>query len=77
MFLGSSGTSWKKYVIGSMAGTMPSMILSTIMGQYMDDMSSPGFIVPLAINVIISVTFGITYILYARKMKKEKGSTPK
>ncbi|MGN0608310.1 MAG: TVP38/TMEM64 family protein [Oscillospiraceae bacterium] len=72
MFLGSTGTSWKNYIAGSMLGTLPGMILSTVMGLYMDDPLSPGCIISAALNVSVSIICGVTYLLYLRKLKKTK-----
>lgn len=75
MFIGSSGISWKKYVAGSMLGTLPGMICCTFSGLYLDHPTSPQFILSLVINVGISMFFGLTYIIQMRKKRaklKEK-----
>ncbi|MGN0552670.1 MAG: TVP38/TMEM64 family protein [Oscillospiraceae bacterium] len=74
MFLGSVGMKWKDYIIGSMLGTLPGMVCCTIMGNYIEDPLSPKFIVPAAIDVAISVCCGVSYLIYARKLRKEKSS---
>lgn len=71
MYAGASRIKWKNYVIGSMLGTLPGMICSTITGLAMDDPTSPAFIASLAINVVMSVLFGVKYLLYIRKRSKE------
>lgn len=71
MYAGASRIRWKNYVIGSMLGTLPGMICSTITGLAMDDPTSPAFIASLAINVGMSVFFGVKYLLYIRKKSKE------
>ena len=71
MYAGASQIRWKNYVIGSMLGTLPGMICSTITGLAMDDPTSPAFIASLAINVVMSVFFGVKYLLYIRKRSKE------
>lgn len=72
MYCGASQIKWKKYIAGSMLGTLPGMVCSTIMGLAMDDPTSPAFIVSLAINVAMSVFFGVKYLIYIRR--KSKGS---
>lgn len=71
MYAGASQIKWKNYVIGSMLGTMPGMICSTITGLAMDDPTSPAFIASVAINVVMSVFFGVKYLLYIRRKSKE------
>lgn len=72
MFLGSTGTGWKNYIAGSMLGTLPGMILSTVMGLYMDDPLSAGFIISTALNVFISIASGTAYLLYLRRLKRSQ-----
>lgn len=71
MYAGASQIKWRNYVLGSMLGTLPGMICSTITGLAMDDPTSPAFIASLAINVVMSVFFGVKYLLYIRKKSKE------
>lgn len=71
MFLGSVNMKWRDYIIGSMLGTLPGMICCTFMGNYLDDLLSAKFILSVAINVGISVVCGISYLIYARKRRKE------
>lgn len=71
MFLGSVNMKWRDYIIGSMLGTLPGMICCTFMGNYLDDPLSAKFILSVAINVGISVVCGISYLIYARKRRKE------
>ncbi len=71
MFLGASGMKWRNYAIGSMIGTLPGMICSTILGYYIDDLLSPICITALAIEVASAVFFGVKYILYIRRKKRE------
>lgn len=77
MFLGSVNMKWRDYIIGSMLGTLPGMICCTFMGNYIDDPLSVKFILSVAINVGISVICGITYLIYAKKRRKELSSNDK
>ena len=70
MFLGSTKISWWKYILGSMIGTLPGMICTIFMGLSIDDPLSPMFIISAAVDVVISVCFGISYIVYMKKQKK-------
>ena len=71
MFLGSVNMKWRDYIIGSMLGTLPGMICCTFMGNYLDDPLSAKFILSVAVNVGISVVCGVSYLIYARKRRKE------
>ncbi len=55
MILGSMRFDFKKYLIGSVAGSIPSMIGLTCMGATITDPSSPGFIISTIATIIISV----------------------
>ncbi|MCD7731573.1 MAG: VTT domain-containing protein [Oscillospiraceae bacterium] len=74
MFLGSVGTSWKTYIAGSMLGTLPGTILSTVMGLYLDDPTSKGFVISLSLNIAVSVISGAAYLIYLHKHKSDNVS---
>lgn len=72
LFCGSAGMKWKTYIIGSMLGTLPGTICSSIMGMYISEPLSVGFIAPLAVDIVLAVSGGVGYILYTRKNRKDK-----
>ncbi len=72
MFLGSSGVNWRTYILGSMLGTFPGMVLCTIMGYNADDPLSAGFIIPAAIDVTMSVISAAAYFIFLRRKKMQK-----
>jgi len=69
MFAGSVGTKWKNYILGSMLGTLPGMVCCTVMGYFIDDHLSAGFIISVVVNVLISVVCGLAYIIIKRKSR--------
>lgn len=71
MLLGSMNVSYKKYILGSMAGIIPGMIFTTIVGSALDDPTSPKFIISLCGDVAISaISIFIYWIIRKRKHKK-------
>ena len=71
MFLGSTNCKWSSYILGSMLGTIPGMILMTITGLALDNPTSFAFIGSISINVAFSIASGIIYLLYLRKHKHQ------
>lgn len=68
MFLGACELHYGKYLMGSMAGLLPSIVATTIMGQYASTPGSPQFVIAATIWVIGVVT-GVV-LSYADKKKK-------
>lgn len=71
LFLGSVELGWKKYILGSVLGTFPGMVLATIMGQNADDPTSLGFIIPSALEVVLGIVSALCYCIYIKKNRKE------
>lgn len=60
-----------QYIIGAMLGMLPGLILIGIMGTNIDEPTSPGFIVPLLINLCISV-LSVIFYNYMKKHRRKK-----
>lgn len=67
MLFGSSDVSFKPYIAGSLAGSVPSMISITCMGATVTDPGSPEFIISTAVTVILAAG---SMILHKVKQKK-------
>lgn len=65
-YMGAVEVDYKKYLLGSMLGTIPHTITYPIMGMSVSDISSPQFIIALCAEVIY---FGITTLLYIHYKK--------
>ncbi len=72
LFCGSAGMKWKTYIIGSMLGTLPGTICNSIMGMYISEPLSVGFIAPLAVDAVLALGGGIGYILCTGKNRKKR-----
>lgn len=59
------------YITGAMLGMLPGLILIGIMGTNIDDPTSPGFIVPLLINLTLSV-LSVIFYNYKKKHRRKK-----
>lgn len=69
MFLGACELHYGKYLMGSMAGLLPSIVATTIMGQYASTPGSPQFVIAATIWGLGVVT-GVV-LSYVDKKKKQ------
>ena len=69
MYLGASGLDYFHYIIGTIAGLLPSIINFSVMGMSINDVSSPAFWLSLICEICLSV-FSVI-IFYVLKKKKE------
>ena len=69
MYFGSTKLYYPAYISGAVLGFMPDLICATILGQQIEDYTSPGFWITLTINILACVS---SYFLY-RWYKKKKG----
>jgi uncharacterized membrane protein YdjX (TVP38/TMEM64 family) len=69
MYFGATRASFGKYMLGSMLGMLPCVVLTTIMGQNILDPTSPEFIGSFAIILLLSLCSLIWYAI----VKKKKG----
>ncbi len=75
MYMGASKSSFGKYMLGSVIGIIPSVIIGTFMGQYFLDPFSKGFILSFALLAVMSVISLICYLLYIRKHARPHSDT--
>ncbi|EEG31770.1 SNARE-like domain protein [[Clostridium] methylpentosum DSM 5476] len=69
LLLGSMGIGYKNYLLGSLAGLLPTMLAATFLGSTILTPTSPGFLCSAAATVVISV---LSILLYRRMQKKWK-----
>lgn len=55
LFLGSSALEYRKYLIGSILGMIPTMISITIMGENISNPKSPEFLISMGVTVFFSL----------------------
>lgn len=61
LVLGSMRFSYKKYIIGSIIGTAPGIILTTVMGSAITEPGSPEFITSVSIEAVLIICSLIIY----------------
>ena len=71
MYLGASGISYKKYLLGSVGGLYSAVISFSVMGMSADDVTSPGFIIAVTVEILLMIVSVILYLIW-RKKKKNK-----
>ena len=69
MYLGASGLDYVRYIIGTIAGLLPSIINFSVIGMSINDVSSPAFWLSLICEICLTV-FSVI-IFYVLKKKKE------
>lgn len=70
LYMGASGISYGKYLPGSIAGMLLTIITFPIVGSSITDPTSPLFIASVAIQVVVTVASITGYALYLRKKSK-------
>ena len=68
MYFGAVKADYKKYMLGSILGMLPNIVISTIMCDNISKPASPAFFVSVVLFILISV---IAVIWYAKYIKKE------
>ena len=69
MYFGSIKMPYLPYISGAVLGFMPDLVCATILGQQIEDFTSPAFRITVLVNIIACVS---AYLLY-RWYKKKKG----
>ena len=70
IYLGASGIRYDRYVLGSVLGLLPQMIMYTVMGMSCDDPTSPAFLVALCCEVILVAASGIVLWVWRKRSKR-------
>ena len=68
MYFGAVKADFKKYMLGSILGMLPNIVISTIMCDNISKPASPAFFVSVVLFILISA---IAVIWYAKYIKKE------
>lgn len=67
IYLGMIKIPFPKYILGSVLGTLPGIITSTLIGATIDDPSSPAFIIAIVLTVSISICSFVLYTAWKKK----------
>lgn len=70
LYMGAVQVDYKKYLLGSMLGTIPHTITYPIMGMSVSDISSPQFILAFCAEVLYFSVTAIIYVIYTKKNSK-------
>lgn len=75
MYLGATKTPFWKNVIAGTLGVLPGMILATLMGNSIQDPSSPAFWVSAILMVTFAALSVLLYYLYRRRVEKKNNGS--
>ncbi len=70
MYFGAVKADTQKYMLGSILGMLPNIVISTIMCDNMSKPTSPAFFVSVVLFVLISMIAIIWYIKYIKREDK-------
>ncbi len=73
MYFGASGAPYLKFLLGSILGSLPTLIVRTVLGESADDVSSPTFIISVVAYVVILVMSILFGMLLKKRMQRMDG----
>lgn len=71
MYLGASGLKYSRYIGGTIAGMLPSVIAFSVMGTSIHDITSPAFWISVIIEVLLILLSLVIYLFWRKKHLKE------
>ena len=71
IYMGTIKMNYYKYLLGGVIGFSPAIICTTVMGENVQDVTSPAFIISCCINVLVSVATVSAYLVVSKKKKKQ------
>ena len=71
LYLGASDTRYREYLSGSLLGLTPMLIVYTVLGQSVSDVSSPAFIVSAVLGIVLPLASLIIYAMIKRSVSKK------
>lgn len=72
MYLGASGFRYDRYLLGTLAGLLPSIAAFTVMGMSARDASTPAFWIAAGFELALTLASVVLYWLWRKKRKGAK-----
>lgn len=69
IYMGTIKINYFKYILGGVIGFLPSIICTTIIGENVEDVSSPAFIIACCINGLVSIVSVSVYFIISKRKK--------
>jgi uncharacterized membrane protein YdjX (TVP38/TMEM64 family) len=70
MYFGAANTKSRNYYLGSVAGILPGMVVTTIAGAAVTEPTSPQFIISVSVEVAFAAGSAIYYYFYKKRKRK-------
>ncbi|MCC8064132.1 MAG: VTT domain-containing protein, partial [Clostridiales bacterium] len=70
LYFGATGTTYWRYLLGSLLGLLPDMAAATVMGTSITDPTSPTFLGAFGLTILFSVSSALIYALYWRRKSR-------
>lgn len=67
LYMGAAGVNYKKYLLGSILGTIPHTITYPVMGMSVSDITSPQFLLAFGAEVVYFITTAFIYAGWRKK----------
>ena len=72
MYFGAGGASFGRYLTGTLIGLFPSIVIFSVMGMSVSDITSPAFRISAAAEIILVLTSFIILICMRKKARKSE-----
>ena len=70
-YLGATGISYKRYIIGTLVGMFPQTVTFCLMGMKINDPGSPEFIASLIFEICLIVVSTTAYVIWMKRCNKK------
>lgn len=77
VYFGACGMPFRDFLAGSLAGTLPILIVTTVVGTAANDPASPLFMVSSALFILLQVGAGVGFIFWIKKNNASLSETEK
>lgn len=72
LYMGAVEIDYKKYLIGSLLGSLPQMAAFTVMGTSAGNVTSPAFVISLCLEIVFIAASVLIYYIYKKKRQKKQ-----
>lgn len=71
IYFGAVKSDFRKYMLGSVLGLLPNIIISTILGESISDPTSPQFLLSMLLFLLITLISLIWYLKYTKRDEEQ------
>ena len=75
LYMGSAEMKYKPYLLASVIGMLQLAVPMTVMGESVDDPTSPAFVISAVVQIVMTVGSTLALFIYLKKVKKKSKET--